>query len=349
MLILTSIFAAPVPEWVVLFVTLAMYVTLTVCYRWYEAALPIRNHLRAEWERAFAVLRVARGHLADGADPEDRAVIRAACRLLRQARKIVPERRRLRERLWDALTWSRGEEVEMLHCIRNAERLLVRFDSLEAVRERLLLPPALLGDPETGDDEEWKRSMDSGTAKTRRLPSRVKRCRKRLDERLRLVHEREILAVDDNLTEIMRSSWIMFLCVGMMLACGILLHHAVLFLAGAVGGLIGRMARVTQVEETSRTIFADTRAAKLIASPALGAVAGWTGVLLVSVSGLQILGEKQIWTRSDQQVEAFAMALLLGCSEPLLNRVLSNASRRDTGAAGQGATGPRASARTAAG
>ncbi len=317
----------------VLLLTLAVYVGLTLYFRWNEAALPIRNHLHAELERACAALRVARGmvrsHAGTGpVHPDDAGALVAAERLLRQADAAIPRRRR-GNALWEFLCWSRGEEVKMLHCIRNAERVLVRFDPREAVQARLAEPEDALMDPVTGPERgPWAPRSSAATAT---LPETEEAARAMLEEKLRIVHEHEVRAVDDNLTEIMRATWIMFLCVGMILACAAVLGHAYLFLGGAIGGLIGRMARVTQVEETSAWVFQDTRAAKLIASPALGAVAGWTGVLLVSATGIDLLGAGDPWLpgTTHGHVEAFALALLLGCSEPLLNRVLSNATRRE--------------------
>ena len=112
------------------------------------------------------------------------------------------------------------------------------------------------------------------------------------------------------------------------------LAHSSFFLLGALGGLLSRMQRMLTREKVA--VDYGQSWITLFLSPVTGALAGWTGVLLVSVAvDWGVLGSlfaKVHWDQPDQ-VLTLATALLFGISERLLMGVVEGLEKKAGGGA----------------
>lgn len=111
-----------------------------------------------------------------------------------------------------------------------------------------------------------------------------------------------------------KTMWL--LVVGLMLVVALALYHAPIFLlAGAVGGFLSRMFRVVRTDRVPTDYGAFWTS--LFLSPLLGALAGWTGVLLVSaLAQADLLGDAFRRIEFDPPAASTADAVAPGVPAP---------------------------------
>ena len=108
--------------------------------------------------------------------------------------------------------------------------------------------------------------------------------------------------------------------------------NTVFFIVGAAGGFLGRLTHVfkQRFDSADYGLYWDP----LFMSPVLGALAGWTGVLLVTFmgkDGLGILGsfvDKVSWSNPNSY--ALALAFLFGLSERFFGNLVTGAESKMT-------------------
>jgi hypothetical protein len=132
-----------------------------------------------------------------------------------------------------------------------------------------------------------------------------------------------------------KTLWLAWLGLGLICALSAtFLAHSSFFLLGALGGLLSRMQRMLTRERVA--VDYGQSWITLFLSPVTGALAGWTGVLLVSVAvDWGVLGSlfaKVHWDQPDQ-VLTLAAALLFGISERLLMGVVEGLEKKAGGGA----------------
>lgn len=130
--------------------------------------------------------------------------------------------------------------------------------------------------------------------------------------------------------ENLRASWLTYVGLGFAVVLALALGHSELFVAGAAGGLLSRLARVLG----GRPLPNDYGASwgPLVLSPVAGALAGWLGVLLIGAfadGGLDILASELnvSWNDDPDSVE-LAIAFLLGFSERLFTSTVTSTTER---------------------
>jgi hypothetical protein len=127
-----------------------------------------------------------------------------------------------------------------------------------------------------------------------------------------------------------KTTWLVGCGLLLIIALSVVLQHGVLFLVGATGGLLSRMSRSLKREDVPTDYGASWTT--LFLSPVVGALAGWSGVLLIVLGvELNVLGSalKIDWCNPYGPV-ALALAFLLGFSERAFDQVLSQLENKLT-------------------
>lgn len=127
-----------------------------------------------------------------------------------------------------------------------------------------------------------------------------------------------------------RASWLAYVGLAFVTVLAVVAGHSELFLAGAVGGLLSRLARVLG----GRPLPNDYGASwgPLVLSPVAGALAGWLGVLVIgalSDGGLSILSPSLdvSWESAPGGTE-LGLAFLFGFSERLFTSTVTSTTER---------------------
>ncbi len=120
-----------------------------------------------------------------------------------------------------------------------------------------------------------------------------------------------------------KTLWLVMMGLSLMCALAATLEHAVFLLLGALGGLLSRMQRMLGREKVA--VDYGQSWVTLFLSPVVGALGGWTGMLLTALAvKLGVLGalfQDLNWEQS-YNVLSLAMATLFGISERLLVTVV---------------------------
>lgn len=127
-----------------------------------------------------------------------------------------------------------------------------------------------------------------------------------------------------------KAMWLVYLALLAIAVLGVVFHHEELFLIGAVGGLMSRMARSLFREDVPSDYGASWTTLSL--SPLLGAISAWVGIaLIVWLTETGVLGDEAFgridW---DGRIDAvvIGVAFMLGFSERFFTSLLSKAEGR---------------------
>jgi hypothetical protein len=124
-----------------------------------------------------------------------------------------------------------------------------------------------------------------------------------------------------------KAMWLVYLSLLSILFVSLVFHHEELFLLGALGGLMSRMARSLWREDVPNDYGASWTT--LFLSPLLGAIAGWVGVaLIIWLTETGVLGDAAFgeldWNAPPDAV-LIAVAFFLGFSERFFTSLLRKA------------------------
>jgi hypothetical protein len=125
-----------------------------------------------------------------------------------------------------------------------------------------------------------------------------------------------------------KTVWLVGCSLLLIIALAATLQHGILFLVGATGGLMSRLARSLSRDDVPTDYGASW--STLFLSPLIGALAGWSGILLVIVGvEFNILGSalKFDWCNTFNPV-MLGLALLLGTSERFFDGILDQLNRK---------------------
>jgi hypothetical protein len=125
-----------------------------------------------------------------------------------------------------------------------------------------------------------------------------------------------------------KTVWLVGCSLLLIIALAATLQHGILFLVGATGGLMSRLTRSLSRDDVPTDYGASW--STLFLSPLIGALAGWSGILLVIVGvEFNILGSalKFDWCNTFNPV-MLGIALLLGTSERFFDGILDQLTRK---------------------
>ena len=251
--------------------------------------------------------------LSQANDPQGLSLA-SATQLLQKASEV------LKGGLLDRIFWSRGEEVTSLHCIREADRLLVAKYSSEEVYIHLV---ALLQSLRRLTDPEAVAFAEKTEEALKKNPS-DRELRAWLWEGMLYQGDAELGRVRDRLDHYNRTMWLTTTALLLIVVLGGIGGHPELFLAGAIGGLLGRLRRVLKENKEDTKGFGISSWGTFFLSPLVGALLGWTGVLMGLIASYGVAddaGISKAWTTS-ASVSMLALAVLLGLSEKYFDQLL---------------------------
>lgn len=151
-----------------------------------------------------------------------------------------------------------------------------------------------------------------------------------VEEAWEFVHNLNDSGYESLAQHLTKAMFLTFMCLAAIVVLSATQHRELYFLLGAAGGLLSRAMRVLKKVNT-----ADYGAswAPLILSPAVGALAAWIGIAIVTAlatSPLDVLNDDLpdlIWVRGDAPI-GLVLAFLFGFSERLFASVVETGEAR---------------------
>ncbi len=129
-----------------------------------------------------------------------------------------------------------------------------------------------------------------------------------------------------------KAMWLALVGLLFIAALGLTVGNVVLFVAGAVGGFLSRLGRILKIQPKPTDYGAHWTT--LFLSPVAGALAGWAGILVVTLLSRQnILGSlfhRVSWERSLDPL-VLALAFVLGFSERLFTGFIEQVEKTTPG------------------
>jgi hypothetical protein len=302
-------------EWFAVLLVALIYIAAFLFARWHLIAWPIRLDLRAEIEDLNLQLDLEALN-SPGKKTEIETMKDALSGITRRMNQIGP---------LDRILWTRGQEEAAWTQVDAVERALAVMQSFESVKAHL----------ESAEQDLRAIPTKDASAFADLVKSELERCASEssaaLDDRFRSLLYEALSAIDahseNDLDDTMnwhnKSLWLT--CVGILLLVsleGARRGGGALFAAGAAGGFLSRLMRaINQVDNpTDSSAYWTT----LALSPVVGALAGWTGIVLVELAvSLGVLGTafSGISMANGYGSLTVALAFLLGFSERLFDSI----------------------------
>jgi len=224
--------------------------------------------------------------------------------------------------LWDVLWWSRGVENAAWAAIHEAERQMVSFIApVERVDVHLREVEARLR--EVGSKPALAIADGITVALTAARPEE--------ERRALLARSLYILNTDRDYTfaALMewqnKASWLMLAAAIIIMFLTAAVGNAVLFLAGAAGGFLSRLARALKSDDIPLDYGASW--STLFLSPLFGALIGWFGIALITLlmrPEVNLLGDAFDVVKWEEPNSPFTLsvAFLLGFSERFFDAIV---------------------------
>ena len=219
--------------------------------------------------------------------------------------------------------WRRVHQAEV-HAVQVFSSDIVRAKARLALRRLTALKTVTL-DP-------------GGSVKTKGLVSDLRQAvksddldaeRGALSEALTVINEARDAYFETLSDWFNKAIWIVLLAAALLVALALTMGNAVFFLLGAIGGLLSKLRGV--VHRQSVPFDYGVSWTSLFLTPLVGALTGWTGILVTSVLADQkILGsvifEKVTWQATS--VASMALAIVFGYSASLFETLMDTAEKQ---------------------
>jgi hypothetical protein len=313
--------------WLIPVIAFAYLIGLVVV-RWNMIALPTRRLLRAQIQSLRS--QVATFKLRSRDKDEELDLID----------KMLTEADKHFEASWinpmEFLFWSRGSEISGWGLAHESEAHLAVYLSPDEVRASLeRLSSDLKQRPEMPAGSMVQRIQD-GLANASGATTSAERWKALLFEARGMYYD----YLDTDFATLVswqnKTSWLVTLGLGLIIVLAVTLHHEALFLVGATGGLLSRLSRSLNRADVPTDYGASWTT--LFLSPVVGALAGWSGLLLVALAvKLNVLGNaftSVTWCDGDDCAPtSLALAFLLGFSERAFDEILNQLETKLQGTA----------------
>jgi hypothetical protein len=298
---------------------LGAYLLLVILARWAYIARTNAIWHRAQSEAMGKRLSVQAAQLpaGEGEAPMSQQLLRELIGTITHE----PQRRRLVE----ASGWSGARQIEKWVLIHEAERLALPALGHEQLVARLERARGQLGELPRRRQEAWEEVIQTLLASRDDAEDerRNRLYRAYLDELLGEVYE----ASNGKATQLSglynRATWVILVAL-LPLVVLVGLGYGVVLITGAIGGIVSRMQRLVFSRRIAITYGSSW--GPLFCAPVLGALAAWTGLVLISL--LQTAGVLQLsalhTSLADLQAPPaglLGVAILLGMSERFLLRL----------------------------
>ena len=304
------------PKGVLYILVSFLYVSAIIVIRWNLIAVPLRQHLRVAINSAWARLEVeAFGNQSDEKTNADEQIKR----LLNDAKK------QLDTSIWDKIFWSRGREMNGWRYVHEAGRLMAVLYSPAMVETRLRGAVSELRDIKGREACDLADNIEAELKVKEKADIKIRRAL--LQGALAFIYDKRDNRYSELDTWDNEAMWMVTSGLLLIAVLGFAAGNTVLFVVGATGGFLGRLTNLFKVKFGSADygLYWDP----LFMSPVLGALAGWTGVLLVTFMGSQGLGilgsfvDQVSWSNPNSY--ALSLAFLFGLSERFFGNLVTGA------------------------
>jgi hypothetical protein len=311
---------------------LVSYVVVLLLFRYYNVSWPARTLLKAQLDSVEARLQL------EVDNQEHRHIERLRTELHKIREHFVPDRVSKGERLF----WSRGSEIAGWMRIHEIERQLVAYLVPTArVIERAYTSEAELRiSPSTEGrvmSERLRTSLHEISRERERNPGQADPPARLVDQIKQQLGEALAIIYDERDTKFLsmmelhnKAMWMAHVAVVTIMVLAVAFRHEELFLFGAAGGLMSRMARVLLREDVATDYGASWTT--LFLSPLVGAISAWFGIaVIVFLTQLNVLGDALAvisWTTHANNPVTITVAVALGFSERLFTSLLRRVDER---------------------
>ena len=313
-----------------------IYFLLILITRWQVIAKPYINHVRVEIDLLKEDIEEFKQLIStfNVAKPD-----RVSTLFIEIERQLLLAKNEINKiSVLDYLYWSRGQERMAWHYARSADRMFLKIktapnllpeyctkEKLEVRLNRTLRTLKSFKNPESDEiQKEITKYLTLVDNKTEKDYSLLKG-QSLLEEASLVYHNAELQAIRSTNEYNNKAMWVIITALLLITMLGWFLGNPILFLAGAVGGFLSRIGNILKVKNAHNSF--DANWMNLFSSPLIGAVAGWSAILLVYVSGAKILninlfpGNEYI-INEENFYQAFGLAIIFGFSEKLFNKLL---------------------------
>jgi hypothetical protein len=227
---------------------------------------------------------------------------------------------------FDFLFWSRGQEITGLSRIHEFERASIKVlgaGSLETIRARLQAVELDLVDIDKTHAKTFASNIKEALEATAQDEAAL---RALLVEALTYLNDEDVSTFAQLVGWQTKAVWLASLGCGLVLVLAYAVGNPVLFIAGAAGGYLSRLARTLKRADVPTDYGASWTT--LFLSPIVGALSGWFGILLIVVladSKMQVLGAAFQSVQWCCPLAPFTLgiAFALGFSERLFDGIIS--------------------------
>lgn len=324
----------------IIYVTVSLlYVSAMITIRWHLIAVPLQQSLRVAIhsmrarfqvaafgnenqtnadEQIVQLLEKAQFQVAVFGKEKQTVADEQILQLLQHAEK------QLNTSFWDKIFWSRGREMNGWRYLHAAARLMSQLYPPEVVEARLRRALSELKDIQSREASDLAKNIEEELKAKQNGDMKFRRAL--LNGALATIYDVRDNRYNEFDTWDNEAVWMITSGLLLISVLGLTVGNSALFIVGAAGGFLGRLTNLFKVKlgGADYGLYWDP----LFMAPVLGAVTGWTGVLVVTLIGKLGIGGPAIaeirWYDQYNSV-ALALAFLFGLSERFFVKLVSEA------------------------